>query len=222
MYTYAFLPSSSDALTLPTGIVGSLQLITVEQISALVEPELLIDDPQLNDHRLVQAVIAHDAILRSLFEQTPILPLRFGTRFISEQALIDHLTTHQTEYQNQLAALSGKAEYTLKCVLPELPSASPDTDSTGKAYFLAKKQRYQAQADYKLQQQSELHELIDMLGQNSSNLVHAEPQDGVERIYILGDRHQELALQQQLQAWKAQHPQWSLTLGEALPPYHFV
>jgi hypothetical protein len=43
MYTYALLKTPEQPLSLPRGIIGELQLIDAAEISALVEPGLLID-----------------------------------------------------------------------------------------------------------------------------------------------------------------------------------
>jgi hypothetical protein len=224
MYTYAFLSSFSPPLDLPPGIADAPILFREAEIAALVEPELDLNSIQQNDERLIQAVLCHDRIIRAAFEQTTVLPLRFGTCFVSPQGLREHLQTHQEDYQHKLLAFKGKAEYGLKLTASESTAGSETAISTevkGKAYFLAKKQRYQILAEQQQQQQAELQQVIAAIALTYPDYVSV-PSEGVERIYLLSDRQQESNLYQHLQAWQTQLTHWQLQIGEALPPYHFV
>lgn len=222
MYTYAFLRSSAALLDLPTGIVGDLELIQVNQLSALVEPDLSVEPLQNGDDRLMQAVLAHDLVIREVFQQAVVLPLRFGTCFVSKEGLVEHLQSHSSEYLTRLASLEGKAEYTIKFVPLELPEVSIPPETTGKNYFLAKKQRYQTQAELQQQQQDELLNIVQAIAQIYPNLVQSEPGDGIQRLYLLADQLQAPDLQAHFQTWQTQCQWWEMALGEALPPYHFV
>jgi hypothetical protein len=221
MYTYAFLPTPSDPLELPCGIVGSLELVETNQLSALVEPDLAFETLRVNDRQLLQAALDHDRIIRELFEQTVVLPLQFGN-FIAREDLIHHLQSRRDEYLEKLNRLHDRAEYTLKLVPLPLPEPEISSEVSGKAYFLAKKQHYQTQADQRQQQQQELEQLIAAIAQTYPNWVRGDAQDGIERLYILGDRQADSTLQQHIQTWQTQAAYWELSLGEALPPYHFV
>lgn len=222
MYTYAFLPHIAQPLDLPTGIAGPLDLVSVKALSAVVEPSLSVEALQSSDERLMQAVLAHDLVIRDLFQQTVVLPLRFGTCFVSGEKLIEHLESHHDDYLRRLNSLIDKAEYTLKLIPLEFSDSEGSTETTGRAYFLAKKQRYQAQADWQQQQQAELTRLLEMLAHNEFTFVRSDPKDGIERIYLLGDRHSDQALLSQVKIWQLQCPRWEIGLGESLPPYHFV
>ncbi|MEB3359981.1 MAG: GvpL/GvpF family gas vesicle protein [Synechococcales bacterium] len=226
MYTYAFLADSEQPLTLPQGIQGSTRLVSTSGIAALIEPAIALDDLQQNDDQLVQAVIAHDRVNRGLFQQTDILPLRFGTCFPSTDHLMRHLDTHAADYLRQLAALQGKAEYLLKLLpvpLPELTASATDRPlAKGRNYFLAKKQQYQTQAEQRQQQQDELAQVIQQINAQYPNAVRGATEDDAERVYVLGDRHQEDLLLNRCQSWQTACPLWHLTITEALPPYHFV
>ncbi|NJO39736.1 MAG: gas vesicle protein [Cyanobacteria bacterium CRU_2_1] len=220
MYTYAFL-NSIATLDLPEGIIGSLQLIVANQLAAVVELNLELEPFQSSDIRLMQAVLSHDRVIREIFEQVTVLPLRFGTCFVSRQALLEHLESYQTEYLSKLNRLQGQAEYLLKLTPVMLPEPSIAADVKGKEYFLAKKKQFQAQAEWQQQQQEELDELVQTIAQAYPNLIRTESSDGVERVYLLGDRQQAPAFQEYLNRLPP-HPHWELSIGEALPPYHFV
>jgi hypothetical protein len=227
MYTYAFLPNPAVPLDLPVGIVSSLKLISEGKVAALVEPELVVEPLQQDEERLIQAVLCHDRVIRQVFEQTAVLPLRFGTCFVSHQGLQEHLQAHALEYSQKLTDLQGKAEYTLKLSPLELtePLLSSDlSDLKGKDYFLAKKQRYQTLAEQQQQQQSEFQQIVGAIAASYPDRVFGESKakDGVERVYLLCDRQEEPALHQHLKDWQVQCRHWQLELGTALPPYHFV
>ncbi|HEY9657012.1 MAG TPA: GvpL/GvpF family gas vesicle protein [Allocoleopsis sp.] len=222
MYTYAFFPSVSSPLALPEGIAASLQVITVESLAALVESGLALEQLQANDDLLIQAVLRHDQIIRTVFEQTPLLPLRFGTYFVSYQGLVEHLQTHQAAYLEKLAQLNGRAEYLLKLTPLPVPEVEISADLKGRDYFLAKREQYQAQTDWQQQQQTELQQVIDTLTQQKIQWVRTDPTEPIERIYLLSDRRQEQQLKATFARWQENFLHWELQLGEALPPYHFV
>ncbi len=222
MYTYAFLPSSKIPLDLPEGISGSLQLVTVDQLAALVEPDLALEALQTSDDVLMRAVLYHDQVIREVFEQTPVLPLQFGTCFVSRQGLIEHLGSHGAEYLNKLSQLAGMAEYLLKLPPLSMPQHESLSHLKGREYFLAKKQQVHTQTEWNQRQQIELNHLKDTIAQSFPKWVQGEPSEGIERIYVLSDRQQEPWLYQQVDVWQTHLMYWHLDLGEALPPYHFV
>lgn len=222
MYIYAFLPTPDQPLDLPDGIDGSLELVSVADLSALVELELNLEMIEKNDERLVQTVLWHDRILRDVFNQTALLPLRFGTQFTHREALVNHLKLNREGYLARLNRLKNKAEYTLKLIPMELSGVQMPKDLKGKDYFLAKKQQLQNQLTQQQQQQAELTELKEKLAQTYDEWVMGEAQDGVEKIFLLVRRSEESALMDAFREWQANCLHWQLQLGEGLPPYHFV
>ncbi|MBW4513777.1 MAG: GvpL/GvpF family gas vesicle protein [Timaviella obliquedivisa GSE-PSE-MK23-08B] len=219
MYTYAFL--STIPSTLPEGIFSSLQIVAIHDLAALVEPDLAADSLQQDDQQLVQSVLSHDRVIRELFEQTTVLPLRFGTCFVSRQGLLEHLQANRAEYLTKLEELEGKAEYVLKLKPIAFPETEIGSTVKGKDYFLAKKQIYQAQAAWQLEQQQELEDLFEAIAQQY-RWVRGEPDDGIERIYMLGDRQSEPLLPTSFKTWQLQSAHEDLRLGNPLPPYHFM
>lgn len=230
MYTYALIQTPDPALDLPLGIKASLQVVGNQQISAVVEPGLTPEELQQDDALLLQAVLAHDRVLQSLFLQTPLLPLRFGT-FLPPEALRDHLTVQANSYLQQLRHLAGKAEYILKFQPVEQPVAPPPIQAKGKEYFLAKKQQFQAQMEWQQQQQQQRQQML-LLAQAAFsrklivNLQVAEAgqesQAGVEKVYLLIEQEREQLLQKEIQNWMQQCQYWIMSLEGPLPPYHFI
>lgn len=225
MYTYTFVLQSAESIVLPAGISGELMLLHELGVGAVVEPGLDLAMLEQSDERLMRAVLHHDQVIREVFEQVPVLPLRFGTQFVSQEKLLEHLHVNAAGYQATLTRLVGQAEYTLKLSprSPEPSAPSPlTTAGTGRDYFLAKKQQFQQQLDRQQQQQAELEAIKGAIAQSYPALQIDAPRDGVERLHLLVSREAEPALQAQLEEWRSRCPSWQMVLSEALPPYHFV
>jgi hypothetical protein len=221
MYTYAFLHSDISHLHLPEGISGPLRLIGTAHVLALVEPQLDFEALQQSDNQLMQAVLAHDRVIRDIFRQTEILPLRFGTCFVSQDGLLEHLQSRSSDYLVKLAQLAGKAEYTLKFTPIDLPEPAISSDAKGKEYFLAKKQRYQTQLEQQQLRSLELDQVKEAIAQLYPYAITSSG-EGIERIHLLVSRQDEPVLSQQVQTWQLNCSHWEVIPGEALPPYHFV
>jgi hypothetical protein len=238
MYIYAFLKSSANSLQLPPGIEGNLQIIETEtetrflpqaeNVVAIAEPGLTsLATIEQDEQRLMQAVVTHDRILCELFNQTTILPLRFGTIFRSSADLIAHLNQRQKEYLAKLNQFEGKAEYTLKVVPLDAPVTAADPEAKGKAYLLAKKHRFSIVQEFQNQQNREWASLQQAIAHVASQkpgfyYVLGEPQGTTNRLYLLIPKNQESLLLEYVQTWQKNHPTWQLFLSESLPPYHFV
>lgn len=222
LYTYSFVQPSEYSLALPMGIQQPTQLLGVDQLSAIVEPDLDIERLQTDDEQLMQAVLAHDRVIQSIFEQTMVLPLRFGTCFTSAERLLDHLEQRSLSYQKFLSDYAGKAEYTLKAIPLEPSAARPATPAKGKEYLLQKKRQYQAQASYQQRQQDEFDNLLQSINAlypyESGNSLDSD----IRRINLLCDRNKESKLREHCQTWNVACTSWELSLSDALPPYHFV
>ncbi len=237
MYIYAFLKSPANSLQLPPGIEGDLQIIAENvcaNVCAIAEPGLTsLATIEQDEQRLMQAVVTHDRILCELFNQTTILPLRFGTIFRSSADLIAHLNQREKEYLAKLNQFEGKAEYTLKVVPLDAPVPETDPQAKGKAYLLAKKQRFSIVQEFQNQQNREWASLQQAIAHVASPqpgffkksgfyYVLGEPQGTTNRIYLLIPKNQESLLLEYVQTWQKNHPTWQLFLSESLPPYHFV
>lgn len=216
MHVYA-LVSSTTTLALPMGVVNPLQLITQGELAAVVEPDLTLEVLQEQDTALLQAVLAHDRVIRELFRQTTVLPLRF-TSFPTMAELTTDLQTNQQTYVQTLTRLQGKAEYPIKFVPIEIEEPSISPALKGKDYFMAKKQSYQAQQQQREQQTQELEQLLQAI---AAQYLVVKPPD-IQQVYILADKTNFFELHEWVNASQQQTTLWNLHLGEAFPPFHFV
>lgn len=220
-YVYALVPPFAD-ISLPSGWETELRLVGTGEIKAIVEADVDLKHLQQNDNLLMQAVVHHDQVIRELFTQVDVLPLRFGMGFRSLDDLMQHLQENGASYRDKLQALANKAEFVIRCEPKFVEAESVSSDVTGKNYFLAKKQQYQAQQDQQQQQQDELKALQAAIAHLYPQNQIAEPREGVERIYLLSDRQALLRLEKHLGEWQAQCPHWELSIDGGLPPYHFI
>jgi hypothetical protein len=232
MYTYTILRASEPLTMLPAGMVGELEVILQGSLAAVTEPDLPMEVLQANDETLLQSVVQHDRVIQDLFAQATLLPLRFGTYFVSRQALAEHLDTHTETYLKTLDSLQGKAEYTVRLTPVEigdesgrspLSTESDDTvGATGRDYFRRKKQQFESHMQLQQRQHQELDELKRAIAQQFSLVLFAEPQAGVERIHVLIELDYRDTLISVLSDWQTHSTGWTLRLDAPLPPYHFV
>lgn len=227
MYTYAFLKSdTAKAVTLPKGIFGTLTLVYGETIAAVVEVDFSVSQFEAlktNDQSLIQAVLAHDALLCDLSTRTTLLPLRFGTLFSSHTALAQHLREQSQRYQRVLSQLENCSEYMLKAIPNPEPSPADFTSETkGRQYFLAKKRQYQAQQSYREEQAQQWQAICNQVKIHYPDVVVNAGDDATQRLYLLVVRDHVPVMLQHLADWQAVAQHWQLQISEALPPYHFV
>lgn len=222
IYLYALLRLPTADLHLPEGITTQVQLLHTEQIAAVIEPDIALEPLEQDDRQLLQAVLSHDRIIRELFAQTTVLPCRFGTCFESSASLLAHLTAAQTSYLATLQQLDGKVELTLKLTRREAPELELPSELKGKAYLLAKKQQYQQQQAFQNQQMAELQQILATIATSTSDLCFQPSNTTTESLYLLIPGIQTEAFQLSLSQWQHQYPLWQFSLGEALPPYHFI
>ncbi|MFM6443286.1 MAG: GvpL/GvpF family gas vesicle protein, partial [Dolichospermum sp.] len=92
----------------------------------------------------------------------------------------------------------------------------------GRDYFLAKKQRYQDQNNFRIDQAAEKQNLIDSISKvNQLPFVIQEKEEEVN-IYLLVKSQDKTLLLEQFLNWQKACPRWDLLLGDPLPPYHFI
>ncbi|MBC8122519.1 MAG: GvpL/GvpF family gas vesicle protein [Gemmatimonadaceae bacterium] len=200
MYAFAFLelPIPRD---IPSGWQGhAVEFVQAGQLAAAVDASIPWETIQTDDAQLLNAALLHDRVICDLFRQQPVLPLCFGTVFISVERLKKHLEQNSRDYQQRLRTLRGMGEYTLK-LLPCL--AHPELDD-GKEPELEK-------ADLT----EKLHALYPQL-------VHGAPQSGVDRVHLLLPVRDGEALLEQMSEWQTRYHCWRFDLQGPLPPYHFA
>jgi len=221
LYTYAFLKTPDFVLQLPQGSTNSLIQIDGHGLSAIVEPGISLESFQDDDEKIVKMAIDHDRVICDIFRQITVLPLRFGTYFTSTENLLTHLESYEQEYLNKLEKINGKTEFILKLIPRMLEEDSPVLES-GRNYFLAKKQHYQQQKNFILAQASEKEILINFISNINQIPIIIQEKGEEVRIYLLVNYQNKTLLLEQFLTWQETCPRWNLSLGEGIPPYHFI
>jgi hypothetical protein len=206
---------------LPQGAANQVVLINGTELAAIVEPGIFLESFQNNDEKIIQMALSHDRVICELFQQITVLPLRFGTYFTSTNNLLNHLKSHEKEYQNKLEKINGKNEFTLK-LIPRMIEEIVPSEGGGKDYFLAKKQRYQNQNNFSIAQAAEKQNLIDLITKVNQLPVVVQEQEEQIQIYLLVSCQDKTLLLEQFLTWQKACPKWDLLLGDCLPPYHFI
>ncbi len=228
VYTFAFL-SAPPPQQKPRGLRDeAIDYVVVGELAAAVDPGVSLEALQQSDERLLEAVVRHDQVICNLCQEQTVLPLRFGTVFISESRLREHLSQHQRSYQSRLQALRGAGEYLFKAWVSG-SDADPQADDggpslSGRAYLLAKKQQYERQQQRQQQQEAESEDLVRQLQAQVPGPIHPGQTQGEEilRLYLLLHTDEAEALTQGLQQWQQARPHWQVRLEGPLPPYHFA
>ena len=222
-YVYAFLSLPASSLILPEGMKQKVELIGSEKLAVLVEPDISIEAIQKTDEQLLQAVLTHDRVVREVFEQTSLLPLRFGNAFDTVENIITHLQQYQEQYLATLSKLENQVEYTVSFSAISAPASLEVTDARGKAYLLAKKKRFQEQQAFQTQQHQQWENICQLILQEYPKAVCKNSIEGnVKQVHLLTNREAKILITQQLPTWQSNCSYWQVTLSQPLPPYHFV
>ncbi|OIP74281.1 MAG: hypothetical protein AUK48_09520 [Oscillatoriales cyanobacterium CG2_30_44_21] len=228
IYTYAILSAPAPA-DLPLGITGNpIQYFQSDRLIAAIEPDVDIEALKLlPEQSLMQAIVIHDRLICQLFNQRTLLPLRFGTAFVSMDALESYLQTENIRLVTSLEKLDGYAEF-LVTGTAIAPKSEPASNLKGKDYLLAKRSQYLQQEQWREQLQQEVvnyfQVLRDTLGDRYKlDFQKVEPQNSEDvRGYVLLPRSQVESLQQAVRSWETAHSHWQISWSEPLPPYHFI
>ena len=233
IYTYAILlaPAPSD---LPLGITGKpIEYLQGDRLIAVIESDIDVEAlNHLPEQALMQAIVQHDRLICELFAERSLLPLRFGTAFVSIDALETYLQEEQEKLLASLSRLNGYAEFLITGAAIA-PKAEVETNLKGKNYLLAKRSQYLQQEQWRLQLQTEVLDyrqwLINSLNPEADSKTYKPEFQQVEtqgsedvRVYGLLPRSQVEMLQQVTRSWQEQNSHWQILWSPALPPYHFL
>ncbi len=232
MYLYGLVHRSAiEMLTIDkiTGIASELSWRESGELAAIVEPGFPAQACANSEAALIEAIVNHDRVLLSVFATQTILPLRFGTEFTSELALIQHLETNQVAYLNAIDTLNNKAEISLKLSATQSEREPISAQLKGREYFLAKKEQSQHQ---QLVDQYLDHDRALLLQKLSDRGIEVF-EKSMDHYLLLCDRNfdlESILSNWQIEMEEANHPdqsknkpknQWIWKISEDLPPYHF-
>ena len=229
LYTFAILLAPVPD-NLPLGIMGKpIQYLQCDRLIAAIEPDVDIEALKLlPEQSLMQVIVQHDRLICELFNDRTLLPLRFGTAFVSIGALETYLKEEGERLLASLERLDGYAEFLItgSAIAPKAEAAA---NLKGKDYLLAKRSQYLQQEQWRSQLQAEVLDyrqtITDSLNPDlyKPEFQHVETQGSEDvRVYALLPRSQVEYLQKILRSWEAEHSHWQIAWSQPLPPYHFL
>jgi Gas vesicle synthesis protein GvpL/GvpF len=227
MYCYGIVrtPAIAQLEKMPDGIEGTLRWVICGEVSALVEAGFDMKMTALSEANLLAAIVAHDRVLRSVFECMTVLPLRFGTEFTTELALAQYFKQNLSTYLQKLTALENKAEISLTLTAIAPPEMTMPEQLTGRAYFLAKKQQAQQISNWQADCDRIRQTAVVLLSQFGIQIRSKNPDSPGDTYVLLYDRS--VPVERYCEQWRSlistqTEGAWQYILGEPTPPYHFV
>jgi hypothetical protein len=140
LYVYAVAESrDTDHLDLPTGIDGApVRTVVAGALAAVsgeVDPARFLaaqEKPDLHEQGwLAMALRAHDHVVRKVFAQIPVVPLRFGALVAGRDELAELLGKQQVRFHAALNVARDTAEWRVR-VVPQHPSEVDTTAGTAR------------------------------------------------------------------------------------------
>ena len=115
LYVYCFAGGLDRLHSFPRGVSGArVRLVKFEDLSLLVSA--CTGDVF---HQINKNARAHNAVVRSVYNQTTPLPCRFGT-IVTDKQLRHYVSTHKQALKNNLAHVRGAAEMNLRISGPRI------------------------------------------------------------------------------------------------------
>jgi hypothetical protein len=175
-----------------------------------------------NPEEAVVLTRQHDAVVRTVFERSPVLPLRFGTLLRDEPAAVRLLTEHHKEAATFLDRVADHREWGVRARLPrpDKPAELPAEDLSGEELLAVRRDRLAAAARMRRDGSAGAESLHEALAQHATETVHRGRKARVpllDAAYLVrvGDEakfHAEVEAHQELE----------VEVAGPLPPYSFV
>ena len=110
LYLYC-LAEHLEELTVPAGISGAkVEVRKLEGFSVLVSE---FDEKQLPLN--IENVLAHAAVVQTVFKDTTPLPFRYGS-LVTEQQLRNYITSNRSDFEKKLAMVRGLVEMSVRII----------------------------------------------------------------------------------------------------------
>jgi hypothetical protein len=190
--------------------------------------------------------LRHEAVVERVMRHSPVLPVRFGTLFSSQEHLAEFLDLHQKTIARFLEQVSGQDEWSVKGLLDRRRAAQSliyanlaagqeqlATLSPGKRYFREQRVRAATERELSLWLKETCRQVASGLISQASNfcecpvVLRETAENGVERVLnwaFLLPRSATRAFRAQIGEVNAHHAQNGLAfeLSGPWPPYRFV
>lgn len=176
--------------------------------------------------RLAVLARQHDAVIRAVFEDYPVLPLRFGTVVRDEQAAVRLLEDHRTDVSKWLSQIEGHREWGVRVALPEpTPTRQPPLEGvSGTDYLNARARQLNEDQETQTLARTAVNSLHESLGHYSADTARRQQRPAFFDASYLVRQHDEEAFQALVQRYEGELAAVGATLQSSgpWPPYSFT
>lgn len=225
LYVYC-LVEDLDKLEVPVpGIAGApVRLLKIDEFG------ILVSDGESDAFPLTrESAIAHDTLVRSIFDQTTSLPFRFGS-VVSEQQLRHYVATYKPALKKSFAHVRGCVQMDLRIIWQRSePEADqpPENEKHGPGTaFLEKKRRELLGDERQVAQTTTLSNLLrkDLGGMVRDEQIALRPSKTavLATVFHLVESVNTGGYQEIVQEIRNNRPELSIRMSGPWPPYSFA
>jgi hypothetical protein len=172
----------------------------------------------------LEAIAAHDAVVRAALRSATPVPVRFGTAFDDEQAARASLREREAELMESLERVAGRVEMGLRVEWDTPMTATSGVPRSGRDYLLARRSELDARARLRLEADALLDQVEACVAPKGSLSVRKlVPEVGVAGLLAhLVHRQETASFRAQVEVARRQLPHAVLRLSGPWAPYSFV
>jgi hypothetical protein len=217
LYAYCLCADLDTVDNSASGVSGAaVRVLKIEDMSVLVSDCESLGVTQEN-------MLAHAAVVRSVFTRTTPVPFRFGI-LATEQQLRSFITTNKRALANKLAHLRGCVEMDLKTTWQSSNSSPTKTNPAagpGTAFLMEK--RREIVGDERATELSDLlrRELGSFIKDQKIGLAPPE-KTAPAKVFHLVERSKIEEYRARLQEMQEKRPELQLEVSGPWPPYSFA
>jgi hypothetical protein len=200
-------------------VVAETDLTPFAELTA--SPAQWVAEPS-EDDPLVKLARQHDAVVRTVFEHHPVLPLRFGTVLRDEPAARQLLANHRQEAGARLDRVEGHREWGVRARLarPDEPAKVSTEGMSGKDYLAMRRDRLAAAARTRRDGATVAATLDDALSHHARETVRRTgktPAPLLDAAYLVPT-----GAESAFHAETTRHEELAVEVTGPWPPYSFV
>jgi hypothetical protein len=163
-----------------------------------------------------EALWRHEEIVEGLMADRDLLPVRYGTRFSSEDEAAQVVAARRSSLAAALDHVRGAVELSVRVLLPESPSQEP-AEASGAAYMRARSLAEAARESAR----RVIHEPLSALARAASERSPQPPRELLRAAYLV-DRDRIATFAALIGRLEADLPDLRLLCTGPWPPYSFT
>ena len=195
----------------PLPEIAGLQLVSHGDLAAVCAPAA-------EGEATAELLWRHEHVVEALMEDRDLLPVRYGTRVIDEDAAAKALDTNHDRLLESLARVRGAVEIAVRVLDadPE-PVSTAEKPTTGTGYLRAKAGEMRVHDDAV----RAVHEPLSAVSRAQATRPASLPGELLHAAYLVNHDGVE-AFSSVVERLQKAHRSWRLTCTGPWPPYSFV